>query len=343
MLKKINLNKTGIILSLVILFAAIQSAYAGDSFTVNVPNAQGTYTSLLIRKSGNGYIGPQGEFYAQFPSIAQLQVVYGLNGPNPTVVAGDSQTEVVVTIAPPALPVYVQPEPPAPDYMWTPGYWAYDPLAQDYYWVPGTWVRPPSVGLLWTPGYWYWRSDHYVYSDGYWGHHIGFYGGINYGHGYGGRGFSGGGWHNNVFVNRTVNVTNINVTINNTTSFNGGPGGIHAKATFAEKSAMKEKHIPPTSVQKVHMQGARKNPALRASVNHGKPAIAATAKPGVFKGKGVVSARKAGAFYNKTKPVRSNEATQHKKTAPHAAVHHKVKKPLPKKEIPSDTTATPKA
>ena len=32
---------------------------------------------------------------------------------------------VSVTIAPPALPVYVQPEIPAPGYIWTPGYWAY--------------------------------------------------------------------------------------------------------------------------------------------------------------------------------------------------------------------------
>ena len=32
---------------------------------------------------------------------------------------------VSVQIAPPALPVYVQPPLPAPGYIWTPGYWAY--------------------------------------------------------------------------------------------------------------------------------------------------------------------------------------------------------------------------
>ena len=32
---------------------------------------------------------------------------------------------VSITIAPPVLPVYVQPAIPAPGYIWTPGYWAY--------------------------------------------------------------------------------------------------------------------------------------------------------------------------------------------------------------------------
>lgn len=32
---------------------------------------------------------------------------------------------VSINIAPPALPIYVQPDCPAPGYLWTPGYWAY--------------------------------------------------------------------------------------------------------------------------------------------------------------------------------------------------------------------------
>jgi WXXGXW repeat (2 copies) len=58
---------------------------------------------------------------------------------------------VSVSIAPPALPVYVAPPMPAPGYFWTPGYWAY--ADGGYYWVPGTWVLAPAPGLLWTPGY----------------------------------------------------------------------------------------------------------------------------------------------------------------------------------------------
>ena len=48
---------------------------------------------------------------------------------------------VSITIAPPALPVYVQPPCPADGYLWTPGYWAYGPAG--YFWVRGVWVRPP--------------------------------------------------------------------------------------------------------------------------------------------------------------------------------------------------------
>ena len=43
---------------------------------------------------------------------------------------------VSVAIAPPALPMYVQPVCPGDGYLWTPGYWAYG--AAGYYWVPGT-------------------------------------------------------------------------------------------------------------------------------------------------------------------------------------------------------------
>ena len=73
---------------------------------------------------------------------------------------------VAITIAPPLLPVYVQPPVPAPGYIWTPGYWAYG--YGDYYWVPGTWVEPPQVGLLWTPGYWAATGGTFVWNAGYW-------------------------------------------------------------------------------------------------------------------------------------------------------------------------------
>ena len=86
---------------------------------------------------------------------------------------------ISVNFAPPALPVYVQPEIPAPGYIWTPGFWAWGPGG--YYWVPGTWVLPPAVGFLWTPGYWGWGGGAYFWHAGYWGPHVGFYGGINYG------------------------------------------------------------------------------------------------------------------------------------------------------------------
>ena len=102
-----------------------------------------------------------------------------------------------ITVAPPVLPVYEQPPVPGPNYIWSPGYWAYGD--DDYYWVPGTWVIAPSPGLLWTPGYWGWSDGYYIWHAGYWGPHIGYYGGINYGGGYIGVGFAGGYWDHGAF------------------------------------------------------------------------------------------------------------------------------------------------
>ena len=47
-----------------------------NSFTLNIPNDQGGYTAVTIRRSGNGFIGPQGEFYSEFPKVSQLKLMY---------------------------------------------------------------------------------------------------------------------------------------------------------------------------------------------------------------------------------------------------------------------------
>jgi hypothetical protein len=218
-------------------------------------------------------------------------------------VAGSAAVSIGVSIniAPPALPVYVQPPIPAPGYIWTPGYWAWGD--DGYYWVPGTWVLAPAVGLLWTPGYWGWVGGVYVWNAGYWGPHVGFYGGVNYGFGYGGVGFQGGYWEGGrYFYNRSVtNVTNVRIVnvynrtvinnVNSRVSFNGGEGGLRARPTREELSAGRERHIGITPVQREHAQQAANNRELRASVNGGRPNIAATPRPGAFSGRGVVAAR----------------------------------------------------
>ena len=48
-----------------------------DSFTLNIPNDKGGYTAVVIKRSGKGFVGPQGEFYSEFPKVAQLKVMYG--------------------------------------------------------------------------------------------------------------------------------------------------------------------------------------------------------------------------------------------------------------------------
>jgi hypothetical protein len=53
------------------------TTYVGDTVTVNVPNSNGGYTAIVLKRSGNGYVGPQGEYYDQIPTTAQLQAMYG--------------------------------------------------------------------------------------------------------------------------------------------------------------------------------------------------------------------------------------------------------------------------
>ena len=46
-------------------------------FIVNIPNTQGGFNSVVIKKAGEGFIGPQGEYYPEFPKVFQLQMKYG--------------------------------------------------------------------------------------------------------------------------------------------------------------------------------------------------------------------------------------------------------------------------
>ncbi len=218
-----------------------------------------------------------------------------------------AQIRITVGFGPPALPVYEQPVCPGDGYLWTPGYWAWDPDAGDYYWVPGTWVLAPEVGFLWTPPWWGWDGGVFLFHEGYWGPHIGFYGGINYGFGYFGFGFAGGRWDGgHFFYNREVtniNVVNIhnvynehiNVTVNRV-SYNGGAGGIDAHPRPEDEIGARDRHVGAVAAQTEHIQQARSNRDLRASVNQGRPSIAATARPGDFSH--TVEAREAGAAYH---------------------------------------------
>jgi len=231
----------------------------------------------------------------------------------PTASRAQISMGVSIRVGPPALPVYVQPPCPVEGYLWTPGYWAYGDAG--YYWVPGVWVAPPRVGVLWTPGYWGWSEGVYVFHAGYWGPHIGFYGGVNYGFGYGGVGFVGGEWRggrfayntavvnvntaviHNTYVNKTVIVNNTTV---NRTSFNGGPGGIAVRPTAGEMAASRETHIPPTTSQVSHQHLASTNRSNFASENHGKPATAAMSR---------VNTREANQQARITKGVESGQLT----------------------------------
>src|SRR5216684_1708134 len=203
--------------------------------------------------------------------------------------ASFAQVFVSVNFGPPALPVYEQPLCPAEGYIWVPGYWG------------------PVVG---------------------------FYGGIPYGYGYPGSGYYGGYWRGRQFYyNQTVN--NVNITnihnvysttvVNNTTtvnrvSYNGGPGGTTARPTSEQEAAIRQRHVPPTSEQMQHEHAASTNRELLASVNQGRPPIAATPKPAEFSGHGIVAASHAGAPYtipeNRISPPRPPNASSPRENRP---------------------------
>ena len=163
-----------------------------------------------------------------------------------------AQVGISIGIAPPPIPIYQQPYAPGAGYIWTPGYWAYN-------------------------------GSNYFFNNGYWGPTVGFYGGVNYGYGYGGHGYYGGRWVGNTFrYNRAV--TRVNTTVIHNTyvnrqvvnktvsraSFNG-PGGTTAKPTAKEQAAAKAEHISATSTQQSRVEAAKNNPDLHAANNNGKP------------------------------------------------------------------------
>lgn len=206
-----------------------------------------------------------------------------------------STAKAVITVwyPPPALPVYVQPRCAQPGLIWTPGYWLYDP--NGYFWVPGAWVSPPYKGALWTPPYWS-RPNSYVFHEGHWALHVGYYGGVNYGFGYQGVGFSGGVWRGDDFAYNTdlanvdsqlVHLTYVNLAAAilgfvpnpSHTSYSGGTGGVQHDPTPQEIQAQNDAVQGPTAYQVQIVETARMDHASYAKNNNGHPgtlALAAT-------------------------------------------------------------------
>ncbi|MGA7243209.1 MAG: hypothetical protein WBX19_08505 [Terracidiphilus sp.] len=229
----------------------------------------------------SGYPAPQSDQYAsdQYPQ-----------GQNNNDYENYDQPVDYAAQAPPPLPEYDQPPCPGDNYIWTPGYWNYG--SAGYYWVPGAWVHAPYQGALWTPGYWSYTGNRYGWHRGYWGRHIGYYGGINYGFGYVGYGYQGGYWRGNSFnYNRSVNNVNTTVirnvynyrVVNETTTVNrvsyNGPGGVQVKPRPAEIAALHEQHNPPMSAQVQQIKTAQANRANFVAMNHGRPQIVTVAQP----------------------------------------------------------------
>jgi hypothetical protein len=48
-----------------------------ETVTINIPNSRGGYTAVVLRRAGYGFLGPQGEYYADSPTVDQLRALYG--------------------------------------------------------------------------------------------------------------------------------------------------------------------------------------------------------------------------------------------------------------------------
>ena len=114
------------------------------------------------------------------------------------------------------------------------------------------------------------------------------------------REYRGGEFHYNSAVTNISNthITNVynRTVINRNTShssFNGA-GGTHAKPSRRQEASAHEEQVGRTPEQENHARAARGETSLRASENRGRPEIAATRRPGEFRGPDVVRAREAG-------------------------------------------------
>src|SRR5262245_38016098 len=73
---------------------------------------------------------------------------------------------------PPPLPVPQAesvPSAPGPEYVWTPGHWAWRPWLGRYVWIPGFYHVPVYPSYVWVPGHWGWGPIlGYHWIEGHW-------------------------------------------------------------------------------------------------------------------------------------------------------------------------------
>lgn len=252
---------------------------AAEEQAENVTSGNPEDGNLAPVAQGTPPVSPSGESYAPTPEYEQSYEQ-----------AASYEQPVEAQEPPPPLPYYEQPPCPGPDYVWTPGYWAYSDAG--YYWVPGAWVLAPYVGALWTPPWWGYTNGFYLWHAGYWAAHIGFYGGIDYGYGYTGRGYYGAYWnHGRLDYNRAVtnvdpavvhNVYNYSVPNQRPgrVSYNGGRGGIDARPTPQELAVQREARTAPVAAQVQHARQASSNRAQFVKPGTAaKPGTVAASKP----------------------------------------------------------------
>ena len=48
-----------------------------DTYDIYIPNKDGSFTLVTLKKTEKGFLGPQGEFYPEHPTVEQLKALYG--------------------------------------------------------------------------------------------------------------------------------------------------------------------------------------------------------------------------------------------------------------------------
>ena len=139
----------------------------------------------------------------------------------------------------------------------------------------------------------------YGWHGGYWGPHVGFYGGVNYGFGFGGVGFVGGEWRGGVFAYNSavanfgsVHVTNVYENRTDryakhhceltTMSASTAKAVLRRVPRAGELQAEHEQHSKPRRNQTQHMNFAARTARNSPSVNHGAPGTPAASNPKAY-------------------------------------------------------------
>ena len=191
------------------------------------------------------------------------------------------------TSRPHRCPSMSSPRPPRPTISGPPATGTGVPAG--YYWILAPGVRsllrrpldPRLLGLC---------HNRLGFHRGFWGPHIGFYGGINYGFGYTGVGYHGGYWRgNNFYYNRSVNRVNTNITTS-TTAPSSSTTSTASPTTAAEAASPTDHGQPrskpcaareprPCPLRSSTSAKQHKNRQQFYNVNRGRPAMVAAPRP----------------------------------------------------------------
>ncbi len=129
----------------------------------NTTDAQGTVpggsavASVATNDNGNQSDGAQQGYV---PPAAQPVVSVYVDPPL------SQPAPISVDWAPPPMLVDVPPPQPAPDQVWTGGYWVWE---GNWVWAYGSWAPPPQVGYHWNNPYYDHRGNSVIFVNGYWG------------------------------------------------------------------------------------------------------------------------------------------------------------------------------